>query len=56
MSHDDKALTAAVVSLAVKGYMKIAKPHKDYILTRQDSSVKLAPGEAVPHPFLGRYS
>jgi hypothetical protein len=47
MSHDDKALTAAVVSLAVKGYMKIAKPHKDYILTRQDSAAKLAPGEAV---------
>ncbi len=47
MSYDDKALTAAVVNLAVKGYLKIEKPHDEYILTRADSTVKLAPGEAV---------
>jgi uncharacterized membrane protein YgcG len=47
MSYDDKALTAAVVNLAVKGYLRIEKPDDEYILTRQDSTVKLAPGEAV---------
>jgi uncharacterized membrane protein YgcG len=47
MSYDDKALTAAVVNLAVKGYLKIEKPNDEYILTRQHSTLKLAPGEAV---------
>ncbi len=47
MGYDDKALTAAVVNLAVKGYLSILSEDKEYTLTQQKSDEKLAPGEAV---------
>ena len=45
MGYDTRALTAAVVNLAVKGYLLIDKTGNDYIITRQTSDAPLAPGE-----------
>lgn len=46
MGYDDRTLATAVVNLAVKGHLKIEKPHDDYVLSRQHSDIKPAPGEA----------
>lgn len=47
MGYDSKALTAAVINLAVKGYLSIKKSSGDYELKREKSSEALAPGESV---------
>ena len=53
MGYDSKALSAAVVNLAVKGYLSIIKSGGDFQLKRQSESKgatspdPLAPGEAV---------
>ena len=48
MSYDDKAMTSAVVNLAVKGYLRIEKAGKTHVLHRLDEgpgSASLAAGE-----------
>ncbi|MDO8907987.1 MAG: DUF2207 domain-containing protein [Pseudohongiella sp.] len=45
MGYDSKAFTAAVVSLAVKGYVRISQTKKDYTLHKLDSNQELAAGE-----------
>ncbi|HUD97186.1 MAG TPA: DUF2207 domain-containing protein [Woeseiaceae bacterium] len=48
MSYDNKAMTAAVVNLAVKGYLRIEEDGEEYTLRRLESSGSrpaLAPGE-----------
>lgn len=47
MAYDNKVLTAAIVNLAVKGYLKITRMHGDYILNKTSSSKLLAAGEKV---------
>jgi len=47
MGYDDKALTAAVINLAVKGHLSIISEDKEYTLRQQKSDEKMAPGEAV---------
>jgi uncharacterized membrane protein YgcG len=47
MGYDDKTFTAAVINLAVKGYVSITCHDKEYTLERQASSVPLARGEAA---------
>ena len=47
MGYDDGALTAAVINLAVKGHISIAKEDDNYILTKTPSDKELAPGETV---------
>src|SRR5690606_429562 len=50
MSYDNKAMTAAVVNLAVKGYLRIEKSGKTHVLHRLDASPDAAPlaaGEQV---------
>lgn len=43
MSYDDKAMTAAVVSLAVKGYLRINKDDDEHTLTRLDPGAQATP-------------
>ena len=48
MYYDDKVMTAAIVNLAVKGYVEISKQGKTHTLTKVDSATlkpELAPGE-----------
>lgn len=40
MGYDDKVLTSAIVSLAVKGYLKIDEDGKDYKLIKLNGSTK----------------
>jgi uncharacterized protein (TIGR04222 family) len=48
MGYDTKAFTAAVISLAVKGYLTIAESGGQYTLKRRPEGVEpLAPGERV---------
>jgi len=47
MGYDDGALTAAVINLAVKGYLTIKKEGGSYVLTKASSDQELAPGETV---------
>ncbi len=47
MSYDAKTLTAAVINLAVKGFIEIDKTGEDYVLTQKSSDEPLAPGEKV---------
>ena len=45
MSYDTRTLTAAIINLAVKGYVKIRKVGDDYDLEKLDSQTPLAAGE-----------
>lgn len=47
MAYDNKVLTAAIVNLAVKGYLTITRIHGDYILNKNSSVDVLAAGEKV---------
>ena len=47
MSYDSKALSAAVINLAVKGYLTIVKADDDYLLRQESSTEQLANGESV---------
>jgi len=47
MGYDSEALSAAVINLAVKGYLSIIKRDDEYLLREKSSTEKLAPGEAV---------
>jgi hypothetical protein len=47
MGYDSKALTAAIVNLAVKGHVHIAQQKKKYVLQRQPSPQVLAADEQV---------
>ncbi len=57
MHYDDKSLTAAVVSLAVKGYLRIVEDDDDHSLIRTDPGPNpppLATGERELHDALFR--
>jgi hypothetical protein len=45
MGYDNQAFTAAVVSLAVKGHVRISQIQKDYTLHKLESGNELAAGE-----------
>jgi uncharacterized membrane protein YgcG len=45
MSYDNKALTAAIVNLAVKGHLTISHSDKTYSLSKAASTMPLAAGE-----------
>ena len=47
MSYDNTALTAAIVNLAVKGYLSIRQSGKEYSLEKAESTMPLAAGEQV---------
>jgi uncharacterized membrane protein YgcG len=47
MGYDSKALAAAVISLAVKGYLKLSREADTYLLTQTTSNAPLGPGETV---------
>ena len=47
MGYDKETFTAAVINLAVKGYVSISCDDDDYTLGRQSSSAPLAAGEQV---------
>jgi uncharacterized membrane protein YgcG len=47
MGYDSKTFGAAVVALAVKGYLTIEKVGRTYFLRRAESNEPLGPGEAV---------
>ncbi len=47
MGYDGDTLTAAVVSLAVKGYLRITNEDDEYTLEQCQSSEPLGPGEAA---------
>ena len=47
MGYDDETFTAAVINLAVKGYLTISCDDDDYTLQQQSSSEALAPGESA---------
>lgn len=51
MTYDNTALTAAIVDLAVKGYLVIKQTGKEYTLQKSESTVPMAAGEAA---LLGR--
>ncbi len=52
MGYDADTLTAAVVSLAVKGYLTIRNDDGDYVLEQRSSEEPLGPGEAALHDAL----
>ena len=56
MGHDKKAFTAALLNLAVKGYLKIEEKGKTYKLRKiKDTSLRLSPGERAIHAsFFGK--
>lgn len=56
MGHDKKAFTAALLSLAVKGYLKIEEVGKTYKLHKlKNADLKLPPGEHAIHAsFFGK--
>jgi len=45
MGYDHTAFSAAVINLAVKGYLTIDNSDDDYVLTRTESRERLEPGE-----------
>ena len=45
MAYDSGAFTAAVINLAVKGYVQIEQDGDDYVLRQNDGTAALAPGE-----------
>ena len=45
MGYDKKVFTAAIINLAVKGYLSITQEDKTYTLDKKDSTKELAPGE-----------
>jgi uncharacterized membrane protein YgcG len=47
MGYDAKVLSAAVINLAVKGYLSISKDGREFRLQRRSSTQKLAPGESA---------
>ncbi|MDP6415329.1 MAG: DUF2207 domain-containing protein, partial [Gammaproteobacteria bacterium] len=47
MSYDMQVFTAAVINLAVKGYLQITKEQKEYVLSKTFSKTPLAAGEQV---------
>ena len=47
MAYDNKVLTAAIVNLAVKGYLTITRIKGDYVLNKKSSLESLAAGEQV---------
>ncbi len=47
MGYDNNTLTAAIVSLAVKGYLRIDQHGDDYTLEQKRSDEPLGPGEAA---------
>lgn len=47
MGYDNNALSAAIVNLAVKGYLSISNDDDDYVLQRTQPTETLAPGETV---------
>lgn len=47
MGYDDDTLTAAIVSLAVKGYLRIDQSGDNYSLDQKRSNEPLGPGEAA---------
>jgi hypothetical protein len=50
MGHDKKAFTAALLNLAVKGYLKIEEKGKTYKLHKlKNASMRLSPGEQAIH-------
>ncbi|QMU61629.1 MAG: DUF2207 domain-containing protein [Gammaproteobacteria bacterium] len=56
MGHDKKAFTAALLSLAVKGYLKIEEVGKTYKLHKlKNTDLRLPPGEQAIHSsFFGK--
>ncbi len=53
MGYDNKVFTSVIVSLAVKGYLKIEEEEKDYILVKNESNNSLTPDESVVLNKLG---
>lgn len=50
MGHDKKAFTAALLNLAVKGYLKIEEIGETYKLRKlKDTGMRLSPGEQAIH-------
>ena len=47
MGYDHKVLSAAVINLAVKGYLSITRQDDNYVLNKTSSREFLAPGESV---------
>ncbi len=47
MGYDKKVFTAAIINLAVKGYLTISQEGKTYTLDKKDSTADLAPGEQI---------
>ena len=47
MAYDKTAFSAAIINLAVKGYLTINKTADEYTLIKDESDVSLAPGEQV---------
>jgi len=45
MAYDSGAFTAALINLAVKGYVQIEQDGDDYLLRQKDGTAALAPGE-----------
>ena len=45
MKYDEKTFTAALVSLAAKGYLRINESDEGFVLERMQSDSQLAPGE-----------
>jgi uncharacterized membrane protein YgcG len=45
MGYDDRALSAAIINLAVKQHLKIVSAGNDYVLEKLDSQTALAAGE-----------
>lgn len=52
MGYDNKSFTTTIVSLAVKGYLKIEEDGKDYILVRSASNKPLTHDESSVLSFL----
>lgn len=53
MGHDKKAFTAALLNLAVKGFLKIEEKGKYYKLHKlKDVGIRLSPGELAIHSIL----
>jgi hypothetical protein len=53
MGYDDKAMTAAIVNLAVKGYLRIEKTGKVHILQQTDAATDAPPLAAGEQALLG---
>ena len=52
MGYDNKAFSAAIINLAVKGHLTISKVADEYTLSRAESDAQLAPGEETLMTFL----